>query len=279
MAIIAFWSKSSKPTGQTMAAVAMSTFMGIEHNYKVLLLTTVKNDNSLELCFGQQNKGSSTLFKQITGGSPVTLDAGIEGLTQMASSSRLTPEMITNYTKIVLKNRLEVVYGYKGKNVEMINKIDEKFKAILHNATGYYDMIFIDLEKGMNSELTKDILKIADVVVVNTQQNLNMINEVAQLTKSNPELYKKMILNIGRFDRFSKYNVKNISRYTGIKKNITVIPYNTLYFEASGEGTVADVFLKIRTTNPLDTNGMFVQQVNTGIEQLIYRIQELQMRT
>lgn len=279
MAIIAFWSKSSKPTGQTMATVAMSTFMGIEHNYKVLLLTTIKNDNSLELCFGEQNKGNSTLFKQITGGSPVTLDSGIEGLTQMASSSRLTPEMITNYTKIVLKDRLEVVYGYKGKNVEMEKKIDEKFKVLLHNATGYYDMIFIDLEKGMDSELTKDILKIADVVVVNTEQKLNTISEIAELTKTNPELQKKMILNICRFDRFSKYNVKNISRYTGIKKNVSVIPYNTQYFEASSEGTVADVFLKIRTTDPLDTNGMFVQQIKEGVDQIIYKIQELQMRT
>lgn len=282
MAIVAFWSNSSKPTGQTMSAVAMATIMGIEHNYKVLLLTNKPNDNSLELCFGVQSKGSSSLFKHGTAGSPVTLDSGIEGLTQMALSSRLTPDMITNYTKIVLKNRLEVIYGYKNRNTTedelMIRKIEDKFKAILHQATGYYDMIFIDLEKGMDSELTKEILNIANVVVINTEQKLNMIDGITELNKTNPELTKKMILNIGRFDRFSKYNVKNISRYTGIKKNISAIPYNTLFFEASGEGTVADLLLRIRTSDPLDTNGIFIKNVNDGVEKIINKIQELQMR-
>lgn len=283
MSIVAFWSNSNKPTGQTMAAVAMSTLMGIEHNYKVLLLTTIKDDNSLEQCFGMQSKGSSSLFKQVTGGSPVTLDSGIEGLTQMALSSRLTPDMITNYTKIVLKNRLEVVYGYKSRisseeDAQMIRKIDDKFKTIIHHATGYYDMIFIDLEKGFKSEMTNEILKIADVVVVNAEQKLDMINKVAELNKTNPDIAKKMILNIGRFDRFSKYNIKNISRYTGMKKNITGIPYNTLFFEASGDGNVADLFLRIRTSDPLDTNGMFIAQVNEAVDRIIYKIQELQMR-
>lgn len=282
MAIIAFWSDSLKPTGQTMSAVAMSTFMGIEHNYKVLLLTTIQDDNSLELCFGQQSKGRSSLFKKITGTSPVTLDSGIEGLIQMALSSRLTPEMITNYTKIILKNRLEVIYGYKSRHTEedtqMVAKINEKFKTIIHHATGYYDMIFIDLAKGTDSEMTRDILKIADVVVVNVEQKLDMINGINEISKSNPELANKMVVNIGRFDRFSKYNVKNISRYTGLKNNISAVPYNTLFFEAASEGSVADLFLKIRTTDVLETNGMFVKQVKDGIDKIIYRIQEVQMR-
>lgn len=40
MAIITFWSKSKKETGQTMSAVAVATSMAIEHNYKILLIST-----------------------------------------------------------------------------------------------------------------------------------------------------------------------------------------------------------------------------------------------
>lgn len=283
MAIIAFWSNSLKPTGQTMSAAAMAAFMSIEHNYKVLLLTTIKDDNSLELCFGELNKASSSLFKKVTGQNAVTLGSGIEGLTQIASSSRLSPDMITNYTKVVLKNRLEVIYGYKSRNSEedeqIIKKIEGEFKKILHNATQYYDIIFIDIEKGMKSEMTREILKIADIVVVNVEQKINLIDDFVKLNNENQELSKKMVLNIGRFDRFSKYNIKNISRYTGIKKDITAVPYNTLYFEASSEENVADLFLRIRGLDTSDPNGAFVKQVNDGVDKIIYKIQELQLRT
>lgn len=282
MAIIAFWSNSTKQTGQTMSAVAISTFMAIEHNYKVLLLTTIMDDNSLELCFGQ-NKGNSSLLKKITGKTAITLDSGIEGITQMAASSRLTPDMITNYTKIVLKNRLEIIYGYKRRNTEediqMINKIESELKKIIYNASQYYDMVFIDLDKKMNSEATRTMLEMADVVVVNVEQKLDMINDFMEIIKENKELSKKTILNIGRFDRFSKYNIKNIARYTGIKKNISAIPYNTLYFEASSEENVADLFLRMRASDPMDTNGNFVKQTNDAVDKIIYKLQELQMRT
>ncbi len=279
MAIIAFWSNSLKPTGQTMSAVAMATYMGIEHNYKVLFLTTVKDDNSLELCFGQ-NKNVASVFKKEK--NAVTLDSGIEGLAQIASSSRLTPDMITNYTKIVFKDRLEVIYGYKSRHTEedqvITNKINNELKKILLNATQYYDMIFIDLEKGTDSEMTKEILKIADVVVVNVEQKLNMINDFIELNTNNKDMTKKTILNIGRYDRFSKYNIKNISRYTGMKKNISTVPYNTQYFEAAGEETVADFFLRVRSSDQFETNGIFCTHIKDDLQKIIYKIQELQLK-
>lgn len=40
MAIITFWSESKKGTGQTMSAVAVATSMAIEHNYRILLIST-----------------------------------------------------------------------------------------------------------------------------------------------------------------------------------------------------------------------------------------------
>ena len=36
MAVIAFWSQEKKETGQTLSQVALSTYMAIEHNYKIL---------------------------------------------------------------------------------------------------------------------------------------------------------------------------------------------------------------------------------------------------
>ena len=120
----------------------------------------------------------------------------------------------------------------------------------------------------------------SNLVVVNLTQRLSSIDRFLSIREEVQALKaKKSLLLFNKYDKYSKYSIKNISRYTGIKKNISVIPYNTLYFEAAGEGSVADLFLKIRTTDPMDTNGLFVQQVKDGVEQIIYKIQELQMRT
>lgn len=87
-----------------------------------------------------------------------------------------------------------------------------------------------------------------------------------------------MILNIGRFDQYSKYTIKNISRYLKIKRDIIAIPYNTLYFEAASEENVSDLFLKLRGIDETERNGSFMKLTKEAGEKIIYKLQELQMR-
>lgn len=51
MAIITFCSNETKETGQTMSLAATAAYMAIEHNYKILVISTDFNDLSLENCF------------------------------------------------------------------------------------------------------------------------------------------------------------------------------------------------------------------------------------
>lgn len=276
MAIISFWSNTTKQTGQTMSAVAAATSMAIEHNYKILLMSTAYNDDTLELCFG--SGGNKKLLNKITEGTTVAVDNGIEGLSKVANSGRLTPELIQNYTRVVYKNRLEVLFSYKEvedrPTKEEYLKAKEKYKDIVQNANKFYDIVFVDLNKGTNEEMVRDILSISDVVVYNLEQKMHEINSFVE---NDFKKKKNIILNIGRFDSYSKYSVKNISRYVGINKEITAIPYNTLYFEASNEENVADLFLNIRKLSETDKNTEFVKKVQYLVETIIYKIQEAQM--
>lgn len=282
MSIITFWSNTKKQTGQTLSLAAIATSMAIEHNYKILIISTKYNDNTLELCFGSSDKNKA-LLKKIVKNPGMSVDNGIEGLAKMAYSNRMTPETIQNYTHVIYKNRLEVLYGYREiedrPTQEEYLKIKGKYKDIINNAKKFYDLVFVDLDKGLEDEIVKEILKISDVTVINVEQRIDMINNFNDLMGQEIPFNKKgVILNIGRFDSFSKYSVKNISRYTGIKKNISVIPYNTLYFEAASEETVADLFLKIRRVNEIDRNATFVKEVKQAAEKIVYKLQELQMR-
>ena len=56
MAIIGFWSGSKKESGQTVSIASIATQMAVEHNYKILLLSTNYNDDTLESCFWEKQR-------------------------------------------------------------------------------------------------------------------------------------------------------------------------------------------------------------------------------
>lgn len=282
MAIITFWNNAKKQTGQTMSIAAIASIMAIEHNYKILLISTQYNDDTLECCFGEQEKNRKLLNKLVVNAN-TAMDNGIEGLSRVANSGKITPEVIQNYTHVVYRNRLEILYGYKNLENKSFEeeylKTKDSYREIIQNANKYYDIVLVDLNQGMNDDVVKPILNISDVIVYTIEQKMNMINDFLK-QKEEIDCKKKnnIILNIGRFDECSKYSVKNISRYSGLKKDITVIPYNTLFFEASGEEGVADLFLKIRNVSETDKNATFVKQIKNTVENIIYKLQEVQMK-
>ena len=63
------------------------------------------------------------------------------------------------------------------------------------------------------------------------------------------------------------------------KNIVSTIPYNTLFFEAAEEGKVPDLFLRLRkTVDEDDRNGFFIAEVGRTVENIIYRLQNLQAK-
>ena len=123
------------------------------------------------------------------------------------------------------------------------------------------------------------ILELADVVIVNITQKMKTLNNLINLKEENAFFKKNNILiNVGRYDKFSKYNIKNMSRYLREKKSVLAVPYNTLFFESCAEGKVTDFFVRLRRVEADDRNAAFVQEVNRMAKTLIYKLQELQMK-
>lgn len=271
MPIITFWSNGKEETAKTLSLTAIATYMAIEHNYKILMLSTNYNDTTLENCFWQENRNVQKTHL-------VGLGSGIEELAKAIVSNKASPEIITNYTKIVFKNRLEILPGIKTSNYQEYEKINPVYSEILKTANRYYDLIFVDLNKGLDKEATREILEMSDLVIVNLTQRLKLINEYMDL-KQNERLFKKnnVMLLIGRFDRYSKYSSKNIGRYIG-EKEIYTVPYSTLFFEAANEGKVDDFFLRYRKIDENDRNAIFITEIKRVSEKIIYKLQEQQMK-
>ncbi len=279
MAIITFWSNEKNETAQTLSMAAVATYMAIEHNYKILILSTKYQDKTLEECFWDLSK-SKALIREITGNKKVSLDSGIDGLIKIIASNKTSPEIVTNYTRIVFKDRLDVLFSTEeSKTEEEYMGVKKIYPEIIKTANQYYDLVFVDLNKGLDEEYNKEILEMSDVIMVNLTQRLRLINDFAKLREEEEFLKKRNImLLLGRYDKFSKYSVKNIARFYHMKKEPLDVPYNTLFFEACSEGKIADFFLRMHNLDKADRNAVFIGEVKKIAESIIYKLQELQTR-
>lgn len=281
MAIITFWSNSKKQMGQTLSIMAAATFMGMERNYKTLLMTTNAGDTSFEEAFAAQKTPARRTILSEFGikQSKVGLETGIDGLIKLATSGKVNPEIITNFTQVVFKNRLEVLFQADKQPTDDEAKLTAIYKSILSNANKYYDYVFVDLEKGTNKEYQKTILEMSDVIVVGLEQRKKEIENFIEFRKKEKLLRKNnSIILLGRYDRFSKYNTKNVIRQIGLREQIYCMPYNTLLYESVDEHMIAEMFLKIRKADETDRNGVFLKEVKNLVDGILYKVQEVQMK-
>ena len=281
MAVVAFWSEDKKETGQTLSIVALSTYMAIEHNYKILNISTEFNDKTLENCYWDpQQEGA--VVKDIMGQSVSSLNfqSGLEGLIKVISSNRASSSDMSNYTRVVYNDRLDVLFSPRTTQYTEYLAITKIYPDVINIAKSTYDLIFVDISKKMKQEEVNTILEIADVIVVNITQKMNVINNFVKLKEQNKFFSNNNILvNIGRCDTYSKYNIKNIERYLKMKRGVTCVPYNTLFSESCAEGKMGEFFWKYRKIDQNDRNYTFVNNVSQMSKNLIYKLQELQMRT
>ena len=135
MAIVTFWSNEKRQIGQTLTAAAVATYMGLEHNSKMLLLSTVYGDQALEQAFSIKSKEKKSLFS-MGNNRNIDLDSGIAGLAKLTFANRLEPKLIRDYTKVAFKDRLEVLFA-PNKGVDY-DKLKKTYKEIIMNANNYY---------------------------------------------------------------------------------------------------------------------------------------------
>ena len=277
MSVVTFWSDGREQTGKTLSIAAISTYMAIEHNYRILIISTGYRDDTLNQCFWKEKKVKRN-FGLFGPNTNEILEEGIVGLAKVVKSNKLSPENITNYTKIIFKDRLEVLQGFRGETSDY-DELEKTYPDIINLANSYYDLVFIDLDNEMNPSIREMILANSDLIVANISQRLTSIDRFMETRENTPILNsKKTLLLIGKYDKFSKYSIKNITRYMGEKNKVSTIPYNTLFFEACEEAKLPDLIFNLRKIDEEDINGFFLSEVKRTSENIMYRLQDLAMK-
>lgn len=277
MSVVTFWSDGREQTGKTLSIAAISTYMAIEHNYRILIISTGYRDDTLNQCFWKEKKVKRN-FGLFGPNTNEILEEGIVGLAKVVKSNKLSPENITNYTKIIFKDRLEVLQGFRGETSDY-DELEKTYPDIINLANSYYDLVFIDLDNEMNPSIREMILANSDLIVANISQRLTSIDRFMETRENTPILNsKKTLLLIGKYDKFSKYSIKNITRYMGEKNKVSTIPYNTLFFEACEEAKLPDLIFNLRKIDEEDINGFFLSEVKRTSENIMYRLQDLAIK-
>lgn len=278
MAIISFYSGDRKESGQTLSMAAVATHMAVEHNYRILVVDATFDDDTLERCFWKMNLNQAV--KMLNKGK-MDIANGAEGLISAVASNKATPEIITNYTRVVFKNRLDVLCGLKTKIPEEFTKSLMLYKDLANTANKYYDFVFLDLEKTLKKDTTRALLDASTLIVYNFTQNLKQCDNYAQEVATNGKIFtkEKLIPLLSNADDESKYNVKNTSRYLKEKKELNYVARNTNFMEAASEAGVANFFLKTRVSKgATDKNSVFINSVEGVCKRIEYKLEELKYK-
>ncbi len=264
--------------GTTSSSIAFATELAIQHNIKVLLISTALNDSLIRDSFWPQKKKNH--FSLFSGSIKMreVETSGIVGLDRMIRSNKLTPEIITDYAKIVLTNRLEILLGVEG-DENQYNVVKEKYSQIISLANKYYDTVIVDLDNKIGKQTEIDILNTSDIVVALVPQRAKEIEKIQKMINEKYILNEqKTIMAIGKYMENTKYNAKNITRNLLKEKEIiNTIPYNNLFFEATQEGTVIDLFLNFMRIREKDENYNFVQELKNLNETIKGKLEMIQI--
>lgn len=278
MSIISFYSGDKKETGQTLSMAAVATHMAIEHNYRILVIDATFDDDTLERCFWKMNLNQAV--KMLNKGK-MDIANGAEGLVSAVASNKATPEIITNYTRVVFKNRLDILCGLKTKIPEEFTKSLMLYKDLANTANKYYDFVFVDLEKTLKKDTTRALLDASTLIVYNFSQNLKQCDAYAQEIAENPKLFNKskLIPLLSDADDDSKYNVKNTERYLKEKRGLNQVLHNSNFMEAASEAGVANFFLKTKVSKgAMDKNSLFINSVEGVCKRIEYMLEELKYK-
>ena len=268
MSVVTFYGNNQVETAQTTSMAGIATYLAYEKNYRILLFDTKHNDTSLQECFWEQSKNQRPRSD---------LETGIGGLIKAIASNKTSPEIITNYTRTIFKDRLEVL---TDSNIpkEDHEKQKKYMKSIIKIASKYYDLVFVDIEGSLEEPYIQEILQESNLIIANTSQRIKYIKEFFRSRKAYESISKNnVICLIGKYDKYSKYNAKNLQRAEKFQE-IYGIPYNTLFFEVCNEGNLADFIINYSNVKQSSVQAPIMDSISDIAGRIIDKLKELQMQ-
>lgn len=271
MPIITFYNNEKKETGQTLSSLAIASVFAIEHNLSILYIPTDFNDQTVEnALFNDRRRKTLSFLSDFTVQSNQDLSNGLEGLIRVFASNRGTGDIIKSYTRPVLRDRFDVLLPLKTSEIAEYINLTQYYTTIIEHANKVYDIVIVDLSRRFPEETRNRILAISNLISVSLRQSNDSLSRYLQFKEKNP-LFKRnnVMLQLGKYDRYSEYSNKNVARFFKEKNLPMIVPYNISYVDACNDGKLIDYLLAIGKLTFRDgPEGFFYDEVKNSVEKI-----------
>lgn len=279
MSVITFTNNNICETGQTLATAMIACSLAIEHNYRILLISTDFNNNTMENCFFNAYRPQRTNMIQGLTRRADTSDVsnGLEGLIRLFASNRASGDVIKSFARPILNDRLDLIPAPKTKDIKEYRNLSTYFSQIADVANSVYDLVLVDLSKDITAENVVKMMDLSSLVVVGLVQNMSSINNFYRM-KTDNNFYNRnnVMLCIDKYNQNSKYTSKNIARLLGERNTPVTVPYNILFSDNCSEGSIIDYTLQVRElTFKEGKDGYFYDCVKDTAEKIDYKRKEI----
>lgn len=222
MSIISFWSPFAG-TGTTSNALISAYAMALHYRTRILLVNTGATGSSIEAALPPTEiEDADSLFRFEEG--------GWDAIERLYISGSLNKHNLRDYTKPLLKERLDLLTGRINQMERSPKEYRETLKTLLQVANEYYDLVLLDA--GSSSVNESLLLEQADYVVVNLSQNMRELEMFFEQILPNYLSDQKVHLVLNKYDPNAKATISNIRRRFRYKGSISILPYTTGFLDA-----------------------------------------------
>ncbi len=263
MAKIVFWSPEEGVSGCTHTAIAVSSLMGITHKTSSLLIDANSNARKIASSF--------TYYDDLVNANSFNdSNMGMNAIMRLIKSNKLSPDIIQNYSKPVLKGRLDILYSAIANTTTEARENLLSMPLIAKNADELYDLVFIDLPKTTSDDIALKVMEQADVIICVIPQEIEKLTKTLKKINSIDELKNKTkIYVLGDYESGSKYNIFNVKLKFKIPEPCYVLPHNYVFADACNDGNVLDFLYKNINAPAKDYNGDFMLRATEIVEELV----------
>lgn len=260
--LVGVWSPFHGQTCNTSNAVAIATRMAVTRAVKILLMHNTINKSNMENAFfddiANYEKDATSIFEE----------SGIDAMMKLAKTSQLCPSNFSDYTNILIRERLEMLFGTFRKDLASQELMTEQIQYIIKCARDTYKFVFLDINAG-HGDLSVKTLELADVLIISLNQNMEVLKSYFERKEWHPVLDNKPhILLLGNYDENSMYNIERIRKKFNFNGDIYPIYRNVNFADAFNHHKVIEL---LSTPNKKDDFGLFL----TGLDTIIKKLMEL----
>ncbi|WP_315069299.1 hypothetical protein [uncultured Clostridium sp.] len=254
--IIANWSPLHG-RGNTSNCIATAMQFSMKYSIDVFMTHSQNTRSTMEGAFLKGNEEEDlTKFN----------DLGIDSLDRAIKTGCLEVEDVKSYCNKITKN-CHLISGTRKTNEEVFREMLSKdFGTILEFIKRGDNIIFIDIDSGYKSNIAKEIINIADFVIVTLDQTNLLVEEyINSKFCINPE---KEIIVLGRYDNNSNYTKKYVSKK--FRKEVYAVPWDAEYLDAINNHRAKSFFEK----NANAENDLLFDELNELVEYLAFSIEQ-----